>query len=182
MYGMIHRCIVEFTNERLQAADPVAPKTWEVDPGLLISASPYDDAKTLELVAGAAQALNLPLADFMTALGRYWIVFAGRGSYAPLMRIAGDNLVAFLRNLDHMHECVKTAIPGTRMPYFTLESDQPGLITVRYESERSGLEPFVLGLMEGLMHKFSVAGRVVQQPADGTCVRFDLITAAGGDA
>jgi hypothetical protein len=178
MYGMIHRCIVEFTNLRLRDRNPANPQIWSVDPGLQISASPYADAQTLGLVASAAETLNLSLPDFMFELGQYWIKFADDGPYGALMRFSGGDLGSFLRNLDHMHECVKTAMPGTTTPYFAVELERPDRIRVRYQSGRSGLDDFVRGLLQGLMTRFSVVGSVVmRQPVEGDPL-FDLIIAS----
>ena len=76
------------------------------------------------------------------------------------MAMAGDDLVTFLGNLDRMHASVKASMPGAVLPTFYLMTSDVSHLTVSYRSPRSGLEPFVRGLLEGLLDHFHVSGVV----------------------
>jgi len=161
MYGMIHRAVRELVIERTGAA------AWEaiereagVGPAELISAAVYPDPLTLRVVAAAAAQMGMETADFLRMFGRHWVRFAGSGPYAGIMDFAGHDLAGFISNLDRMHRAVQSAMPEARVPQFTLvRADAAGLV-VRYGSAREGLEPFVVGLLEGLMERFGHGGAV----------------------
>lgn len=161
MYGMIHRAILEMANElspdgRSYLVEPEGPFPAE----LFISAATHDDKITFAIIEVAAQRLGLSQEEFLCKLGRYWIRFADSGSYAPLMRMAGDTLEEFFSNLDRMHEGVMDGLQGARMPRFQLLTSEAGQLAVRYISHRQGLEPFVGGLLQGLLDRFGLVGEV----------------------
>lgn len=178
MYGMIHRAILDMANElspggRSDLLEPDGPFQAE----LFISAATHDDAVTFALVEAAARRLDLSQDEFLHSLGRYWIRFADSGSYGPLMRMAGDTLEEFVSNLDRMHEGVLDGLPGAITPRFELRASEAGRLVVRYISPRKGLEPFVGGLLRGLLDRFGLRGEVgAPSPAgDG----FDFVVTFG---
>jgi guanylate cyclase soluble subunit beta len=85
--------------------------------------------------------------------------------------------VEFLSNLDRMHATIQRVMPEIRTPSFEVIEASLERIDVLYRSARTGLEPFVGGLMEGLMHRFGHAGSVTHAPSEEGIV-FSLAIAA----
>lgn len=161
MYGMIHKALQQMLQEQLPAgAVSRLAELRQRRPDLFISASEHTDEVTLELLEKSADDLQLPLEDFMFRFGEYWISFADRGAYAPLMGIAGETLPEFIENLDRLHVGVREAMPNARTPRFRMVQAGNTEMTVAYDSTRAGLEPFVTGLLCGLLRRFGHDGTV----------------------
>lgn len=179
MYGMIHRAVREMVTETAGA------ETWReierdavVGPREMISALVYDDSVTFAIVTAASARLGISVEDALRAFGRYWIRFTVQGPYADIIRFTGRDIVTVIANLDRMHSAVLAAMPDARMPSFSIVESAPRALRVRYKSERSGLDTFVAGLMEGLLDHFGHSGEVSRLPDgnhDGTdfVLRFD---------
>ena len=133
-----------------------------IGPVELISVAVYDDALSFSIVGAVATALEMDVTSCMRAFGRYWVRFAERGSYGAIMDFTGQDLRTFISNLDRMHAAVNLAMPEARTPSFKLVSADEQEIRVRYISERVGLEPLVVGLLEGLLLRFGETGVVHQ--------------------
>ncbi|MBU6266060.1 MAG: heme NO-binding domain-containing protein [Sphingomonadales bacterium] len=161
MYGMIHRALRGMVIEQAgEAAWDEIERGLGFGPAQQISAQIYDDAVTLAMVGAAAERMKLPVAELLGRFGRHWIGFAERGSYGAIMDFTGRDLASFIGNLDRMHQAVLAALPEARVPSFELVDATPGRLRVRYRSEREGLEPFVAGLLEGLLDRFGLTGEV----------------------
>jgi len=163
MYGMIHRGIREMVLE-LKGAEAwsAIEQACGIGPVELISAVVYDDVTTFAIVGSAAEVLGMDVPTCLKHFGRYWIRFAERGSYGPLMDFTGQDLATFIANLDRMHASVTNAMPQAQTPSFSLSGPGNSEIRVRYWSSREGLEPFVIGLLEGLLDRFGESGTVTQ--------------------
>lgn len=163
MYGMIHRAIrnmiIEAKGEGVW--DELARRSG-FGPAEMISGEVYDDEVTLTLLAAASECLEIPADDLLVRFGRYWIIFAQRGSFNHIMDFTGKDIQSFIANLDRMHEGVQAVMPQARMPSFNVIENSLGKIAVAYKSQRSGLELFVLGLLQGLLDRFGLAGSVEQ--------------------
>ncbi len=161
MYGMIHKGV------RAMVIDQLGDEAWQaterklgIGPTEMITGMVYEDTLTLEIIAEAAARLNLPMEDCLLEFGRYWIKFADQGSFKQFLNFTGQNLESFITNLDRMHLAVATAMPRAQLPSFAVMASSPGRIEVRYRSERTGLEKFVIGLFYGLMDRFGQTGSV----------------------
>ena len=173
MYGMIHKAARGYAIDRWGTA------FWEgflADQGLsdpdFIAGENYPDESTFAVIGQLSAAGQQTVEGFLHAFGRYWIRFASEGEYAHLMSIGGKDLPTFIRNLNRMHEGLAGAMPGSRMPSFDLIAQTPEGLTVSYRSSREGLEPFVVGLLEGLCSMFAVDAEVVRRSGPG--VVFDI--------
>ncbi|MEM9131583.1 MAG: heme NO-binding domain-containing protein [Actinomycetota bacterium] len=120
----------------------------------------YDDAITYDLVAAAAAELDLDPATVLEAFGRHWILFTGREGWGPLFAMAGDSLETFVEGLDGLHARVVATMPQCRMPSFAVERAADGALLVDYRSDRDGLAPMVLGLLNGLAEHFGESWRI----------------------
>ena len=72
-----------------------------------------------------------------------------------------------------MHTSIQATMPDAIMPSFEVETMDDTGITLIYRSQRTGLETFVQGLLEGLMARFKVDG-AVSRVDDAHPVRFRL--------
>jgi hypothetical protein len=102
------------------------------------------------------------------------------------MELAGSNLTEFLQNLDDLHARVGVNFPKLMPPSFETETHPPGTMHLHYHSEREGLAPMVMGLLEGLGNRFDTPVDVDQlacrnQGADHDVfeVRYDEPPASG---
>lgn len=173
MYGMIHRAIYDFLKEQYTETEWEAIMTaLDVEPHEMISAVVYPDAQTMKLANDAAALMAISLPDFMRRLGKFWITFAGRGTYRHILEFTGDDLPSFIENLDRMHRSVVSAMPLADVPSITLADSRPGELVVDYCSNRSGLETFVIGLFEGLLQRFKLTGSVTYEGQLATSSRF----------
>ncbi len=175
MYGMAHRAL------RQMMVDRLGPAVWarieretSTGPADLISLCVYDDSKTLALISASATHLGLPVDEALRDFGRYWVRYAELSSFGPIMDFTGQDLVTFINNLDRMHRSVVLAMPDARVPSFTLLDETDGRLLVRYRSDRTGLETFVIGLLEGLMDRLGEAGEVGVASREGNAIDFAI--------
>ena len=181
MYGIIHKAARAYAIEQL--GEPfwtTFAKEHELTDAAFVLGESYPDDVTFGVIAGLAEAMDMPVEDFLRAFGRYWIGFARQGAFAHLMSLGGETLPAFIRNLNRMHAGLAVAMPGARMPQFYLMEETPQAMRLRYVSDRAGLESFVLGLLEGLCAMFAVEADIAQGSDDGVIfdIRYRLSAAA----
>lgn len=175
MYGMIHRALRQMVMEcngkevwgRIETAAGIGHSE-------LISAEVYDDAVTMRLIESAASCAKVGIDEFLIQFGQYWIIYAERGPLGSILHFTGGDISTFLRNLDRLHDGVQTVMPDARMPSFRVISEEPGTIVLDYHSSRSGLEPFVEGLLLGLLDRFKLLGSVSSAQAEGVVARYVL--------
>lgn len=175
MYGMIHRALRHMVSEQLgEEAWKALEKKLNIGPTELLTAMAYDDALTFRIVAEAADRLNLSSDECLFAFGSYWVRYADQGPLASIMNFTGATLPSFIANLDRLHLAVGAAMPGTRLPTFSvLESNEQHML-VEYRSERTGMEEFVRGLFYGLMEKFNVVGTVELIDWSAPAIHFEI--------
>lgn len=160
MYGMIHRAIREMVIDTAGApAWEALERELDVGPADMISAVVYPDEHTLTLLGAAAERMGRTVPECLRVFGGHWVRFAGGGAYAGIMDFVSQDFAGFIANLDRMHQAVRVAMPDARVPEFTLLADEGSTVRVGYRSERAGLEPFVEGLLEGLLARFGKSGR-----------------------
>lgn len=123
----------------------------------------YPDQLTYALVAGASAELSLPSAEVLREFGKHWVKYTGRvghhevfDSFPP----SKDGLLAFLDQLDDLHARIMMAMPDLLPPQIACTKVTESSFRVHYGSTRVGLEPMVIGLLEGLLELFLVVGRV----------------------
>lgn len=158
MYGMVNDGIRRFVTENHGEA------VWEEirrDAGVDISCfdamTSVDDAVTYNLVGAICKRFGIEAAQALQAFGEYWPSFAGQTSYGALMDFSGGDFVEFLESLDEMHERIAVTMPHLKPPSFEVERLSEDSLNLYYSSERPGLAPMVLGLLNGLAARFNVA-------------------------
>lgn len=125
-----------------------------VDLEAFISMESYDDSITYSLVKSGSAILNMPPEAILRAFGEYWVLETAAEGYPELMQAAGSTLSEFIGNLDQLHSRVLMTFPELRPPSFKCKEVNPGELSVTYISDRVGLEPMVVGLIEGLGKHF----------------------------
>ena len=159
MYGMVNNALQEMANAQLgpDAWPRIVERAQLPRDSFFLSLEPYPDEVTYQLVGATAVEFGMSGEAFLEAFGRFWIEYAQRTAYGPLLKRAGASLGDTLRSLDGLHSRIHQALPKLRPPSFEIEEDAEG-ITVRYRSSREGLAPFVIGLLQGLaaMHRQTV--------------------------
>ena len=120
-----------------------------------LAMDPHDDSITYALVEGGSATPGLPAEAVLRAFGEYWVLETAAASYSDLMRAAGDTLPECTGNLDQLHSRVLMTFLNLRPPSFNCKEVDPGELRVAYLSERNGLEPFVVGRLEGLAKHFN---------------------------
>ncbi|WP_082697791.1 heme NO-binding domain-containing protein [Novosphingobium fuchskuhlense] len=175
MYGMAHRALRQMMIDRLgPAAWAKVERETATGPADLISLCVYDDSKTIALIAASADKLGLSFDDALRVFGRYWVQFAELSSFGPIMDFTGQDIVTFINNLDRMHRSVVLAMPDARVPSFTLLDETRQNLRVRYRSDRTGLEAFVIGLLEGLLDRMNEKGTVEVMARAGNTIDFAI--------
>jgi len=149
MYGMVNNALEDLVTQRLgEDAWLRLSEAAGVEDGIFVSLETYPDDITFALVGGAATALGLTVEAFLVDFGRYWIAYAKRTAYRPLLE-GPLNFTEALTGLDDMHKIIRRTLPNVKTPYFRFSASPTGG-TVRYISTRSGLAAFVVGLLHGL--------------------------------
>lgn len=123
-------------------------------PGTFGGMTSYPDEVTYRLVAEASERLQAPAEALLRAFGRYWVLYTAKEGYGDLLDRSGRNLEDFLVHLDDMHARVAFSMPELQPPSFEVERCADDVLCVRYYSDRPGLAPMVVGLLEGLIERF----------------------------
>lgn len=111
----------------------------------------YDDDVTYALVQAASDELSTPPEELLRAFGHYWSTRIAPESYGDFLDSAGRRLRDVLAGLDAMHSRLQALFPELRPPSILLvEAPGAAALAVHYHSEREGLAPFMVGLLEGL--------------------------------
>jgi hypothetical protein len=129
----------------------------------LITAEYFDDAVTFDVIAALADRMGVDVDAALEAFGRHWISYAGASAFARVMTMAGGDIETFIENLDRMHASIKSTMPLARMPHFALVESTPERLEVLYDSERTGLGPFVRGILAAVAERFGERMEITQQ-------------------
>jgi hypothetical protein len=155
MYGLVNKAVHDLVCSKF------GEDTWRaivaragLDIESFVSMQSYDDAITYKLVGAASEQLGLTPAQVLHTFGVYWTTYTAVEGYGDLITSSGHDVVSFLENLDNMHTRVQLTFPELRPPSFQVERDDDGVL-LHYISDREGLAPMVIGLLEGLGAHFN---------------------------
>lgn len=157
MYGLVNRAIEEMVVAF--HGDSVWRQIMDVagvDVEMFVRLEQYPDDVTYRLVAAASEVLAAPAPDLLRAFGRYWVQYTGSSAYGSLLKPPGVSLIGALAGLDAMHRRVGETMPHLRPPSFAVTDATPVSARIHYRSEREGLAPMVVGLLEGYAELFGV--------------------------
>lgn len=151
MYGLVNTAVADL------ARAVGGESAWQairaragVDEESFIGMNGYPDDITYRLVAAASDELGLTQQQVLTAFGRHWVTYTSQQGWGPLLQAAGATLPEVLAGLDAMHARVRLMMPQLRPPSFTCTDLTPTTLVLHYWSDRPGLAPMVVGLVEGL--------------------------------
>lgn len=155
MYGLVNAAVKELVCSRFGEEKWLEIKTRAgVDIEEFTRMDQYPDEVTYKLVGAASETLGISPDDVMRSFGEFWVLYTGREGYGHMFDIAGGSMRDFLFNLDKLHTRVGQNFAALRPPSFTFDVINAEVIRMHYLSERSGLCPMVLGLLEGLASHF----------------------------
>jgi hypothetical protein len=150
---------------------------WEDQ--VFIAMQTYDDAVTYRLVGAVSQELGLPANEVLRAFGEYWILYTADEGYGDLLATCGNDLVSFLKGMNHMHARIEVTMTDIRPPHFDVVDRSPTEYELVYKSTREGLSPMVEGLLMGLARRFGqrielthTAQRDAASPEDRFLIRI----------
>ena len=178
MYGLVNRAVEELVCTRFGEA------TWEairiesgVDIEVFVSMEPYPDDMTYKLVNAASKILGIPAETVLITFGEYWTLYTAREGYGELLKMSGNTLPEFLRNLENMHARVGLLYPELQPPSFECTDVNDQGMLLHYRSHREGMAPLVIGLLQGLSKMFAVklaVEHIQKRPVDGDHDVFQL--------
>lgn len=155
MYGLVNKAIEEMVCSQFDDTTwETIKKKADVKTEAFVSMEGYPDEVTYRLVGAASEVLGLSPAEVMHAFGKYWVQYTAREGYGELMEMNGEDLPEFLENLDDLHARVGVMFPKLQPPSFDCDEEAEDELTLHYHSERDGLAPMVMGLIEGLGERF----------------------------
>ena len=162
MYGLVNQGLQDYVSS--VGGDALwreVRKAAGVEMEVFVSANTYSDAMTFELVGAASRVLEMPTDELLREFGKHWILYTARRGYGAIFDTMGRTLAEFLGNLDMMHTRLSLSMPELRPPSFVCEPLEGDRIRIEYRSDREGLAPMVVGLLEGLaeMYELEVAVR-----------------------
>lgn len=155
MYGLIHSAVKQLV------LDNYDEETWHKV--MVAAGNPddafltmrfYDDEVTMRIVTAAAETLEVSIEQCLEVFGGYWMVNFAPDNYGSLLDHGGENVAAFLSNLDDMHDHISTSFTEFLPPSFKVNSADSNEIKLTYRSERNGLTPFVRGIFLGMKQRF----------------------------
>lgn len=161
MYGMIHRALRQMVlDERGEEVWSSIQRTANVELSDFISSATYPDEVTQRLLSTASEVLGQDSDKMLKQFGQFWIRYAEASSFGSILAFTGQDIVSFISNLDRMHRTIQDVMIKAQMPSFSILEHDVGQITVEYRSTRTGLAPFVSGLLLGLLERFNLKGSV----------------------
>lgn len=155
MYGLINNALQsmvvtyhdEGTWKRIHAQSGVAEDVF-------LTMRRYDDESTFLLVEAASDVLGAPVDDCLAMFGEYWVKHIATKNFQTLMDTTGTSTVSFLQNLNALHDRITSTFLDYVPPEFKIDNLGEDRYQVHYYSQRTGLTPFVTGLLQGLAEHF----------------------------
>lgn len=177
MYGMVNQALESLVTERFGAETwaAVRAKAGILDPAF-ITMKQYPDDVTYALAGALSEHLQAPLPGLLHAFGVYWVAYAKRGPWGKIMLASGGSTYELLSALDAMHARIAISFPDLKPPSFKVRPEGDAVL-VDYHTQRPGLAPFVVGLIEGIGTLFGETVRVEQvasKDAGAPCDTFKV--------
>ncbi|MGB0648138.1 MAG: heme NO-binding domain-containing protein [Bradymonadia bacterium] len=166
MYGMVNDAVRGLVRSAFGEEAWKQIHTKADAPESFVAMQTYDDEVTYNLVGAAVEVLQLDAETVLQTFGKYWVSDVATEHYASLMSNTGISFVDFVKNLDHMHQRIRTTFPDYQPPSFRVIDIGDDRIQVDYYSKREGLLPFVEGLFDGLATHFNTVISITHQADD----------------
>lgn len=175
MYGLVNAAIADL------ARQVGGEDTWEavreragISQVAFVGMTAYPDDVTYRLVSAASEVLAMPAEEVLRVFGRHWVRYTVDHGWGPLLSSTGSTLAEVLSSLDDMHARVHLMMPELSPPSFECADVTDTGLRLLYRSDRPGLAPMVVGLVEGLAELLGTPARVRQTaftglPAEAPC-------------
>ncbi len=165
MYGMVNQGVQSFITENFGEDDwkDICTKAGLKDEnfeGMLT----YPDDVTYNLVGVICKKYDMAAEDVLKTFGDYWVDYSGKTRIGQLLRFGGQDVIERLENLNDMHERIKMSMPHLKPPGFEFEQGEGNVHKLHYASDREGLEPMVIGLVQGLGRECDQNLTITQDP------------------
>jgi len=175
MYGMVNRALEHMIKAGF------GEDAWEkvkeeagVDIEVFVSNSGYPDDVTYKLVKACSQILRMTQEQVLFEFGRHWILKTAPDGYGELLNAGGRTLPEFLQNLPNFHSRISLLFPHLQPPRFSCSEATDRSVRLCYRSNRAGLAPFLMGLLDGLGEMFHSPVRVHQEVFRGAQFDYDV--------
>ncbi len=156
MKGVVFRMLEEFVIEKAgpEAWEVVLDRTPRVSTEPFVGPGTYPDADFMAFVATATSTLGVPLAPTVRAFGRFCLPRLMRAvpGLTESFRSPSELLLALEGTV---HREVRKLWSDARPPRFECHEVTPGVLVMRYESQRQ-LCTFLEGLLEGTADWYGV--------------------------
>jgi hypothetical protein len=164
MYGLVNKAIQDLVikNHGLEKWNEIRLRAG-MEEDRFVSLQSYPDKLTYDLVGAASAVLGADAADILAAFGEHWVLYTAEEGYGSMLDFTGSTLPEFLKNLDLLHLRVQNMMPHLQPPKFECIEVSETEVELLYYSEREGLVPMVMGLLNGLGKRFGVAVKVIHK-------------------
>ena len=150
MYGLVNQAIEDLMRSRY--GDTIwgdIKQRAGVQIEAFLSMEEYPDSLTYGLIQAAAEILVISTEEILRAFGEHWILYTGKKGYGEMFALAGKSLPDFLQNLDILHTRVGVIMPHLQPPSFVCTDIDEHSLDLHYYSQRQGLAPMIIGLVQG---------------------------------
>jgi hypothetical protein len=156
VYGLVNKAIEQMVcRDHGEAVWQRIRREAGVEVEAFVSNAAYPDDITYRLVGAASKVLQTPAEEILNGFGEYWVLHTALESYGPLMRAHGKTAREFLLRLPQFHARVQMIFPQLRPPEFECTDVDDQSLVLHYRTPRpAGLEPFVVGLLQGIGEMF----------------------------
>ena len=167
MYGMINEAAKLMIVKELGIENWLKVSSAAKCPETFDAVSIYDDAMTYDIIAAASELTSLSEEELLASFGEFWIDEIAAKEYESLLCQTGGCLFTCLQNLDVMHQRLESMFKGYRPPSFRVVEDDSGMfLKLDYYSERKGLLPFLVGIIQGLSRYYKQPTKIEVMPID----------------
>ncbi|NRA40134.1 MAG: heme NO-binding domain-containing protein [Planctomycetes bacterium] len=164
MYGLVNLSFQNFiTSNHGESMWEIIRQMADVEVEIFVAMDSYDDAITYSLVGAAIEKLGIEGSELLTQYGEYWVLETAQKHYGDFLQSTGNSVPEVLGNLDQMHSRIKLSFPNLMPPSFRCTDITENSLTLHYYSDRPGLQPFVIGLVQGI-------GKMLDTPTTISCL------------
>lgn len=157
MYGLVNRALQQMVCARCGDEGWRRVRTRAgVEDEVFVRMNSYPDELTERLLASASEELDTTAGQLLEDFGRYWVRYTLVEGYGALLNDLGSDFRAALGSLDGMHARVSLLYPALRPPRFRCETLEDERIRLHYWSDRRGMAPMVVGLINGLAERYGL--------------------------
>ncbi|KAK7102523.1 guanylate cyclase soluble subunit beta-2-like [Littorina saxatilis] len=152
MYGQIHCVFRELVEEQFGKDQwrAVLAKSGLDEMIHFMVFTQYPDPLTFKLLGAVAEVLEITTETVLKVFGGFFLTYCLRHGYDKMLKTLGGDIISFIQNLDSLHYLLALSNQGIAPPSFRCEEEADGNLTLHYYSQRAGLYPIVIGMLEAV--------------------------------